>query len=83
MVVPANPRLDADAPITSLVLKDTGEQTTAIHIHDRDHEAGEPLEALLASEGVTHVFWKEGEALPPRVAKPHRDPAPRQEQALT
>ena len=74
--------LDAEAPIASLVLKDTGEQATAIHIHDRDTEAGEPLEALLASEGVAHVFWKEGEALPQRVARPRRGPAPKQEQVL-
>jgi hypothetical protein len=26
----------------------------------------EPLEALLAGEGVAHRFWKEGEPLPPR-----------------
>jgi hypothetical protein len=46
--------LDADTPIASLVLKDTGEDATAIHIHDRDTEASEPLEALLACEGVAH-----------------------------
>ena len=40
--------LDASAPIASLVLKDTGEDATAIHIHDGDTEASEPLEALLA-----------------------------------
>jgi hypothetical protein len=74
--------LDTETPIASLVLKDTGEQATAIHIHDRDHEAGEPLEALLASEGVDHVFWKEGEALPQRAARPRRGPTPRQEQAF-
>lgn len=57
---------DASAPIASLVLKDTGEDATAIHIHDGDIEASEPLEALLACEGVTHMVWTEGEPLPPR-----------------
>ena len=58
--------LDTDTPIASLVLKDTGEDATAIHIHDGDTEASEPLEALLACEGVMHTVWKEGEPLPPR-----------------
>lgn len=58
--------LDAATPIASLVLKDTGEDATAIHIHDGDTEASEPLEALLACEGVIHMVWKEGELLPPR-----------------
>lgn len=58
--------LDAGAPIASLVFKDTGEDATAIHIHDGDTEASEPLEALLACAGVTHMMWKEGEPLPPR-----------------
>jgi len=58
--------LDASAPIASLVLKDTGEDATAIHIHDGDTKASEPLEALLACEGVIHMVWKEGEPLPPR-----------------
>ena len=67
--------LDASTPIASLVLKDTGEDATAIHIHDGDTEASEPLEALLAGEGVTHMVWKEGEPLPPR-----QSPAPNRRQ---
>jgi len=61
--------LDADTPIASLVLKDTGEEACAIHIHDRDNEVAEPLEALLAGQGVAHRFWKEGEPLPARVSR--------------
>ena len=34
--------LDTDTPIASLVLKDTGEEASAIHIHDRDNEVAEP-----------------------------------------
>ncbi len=61
--------LDADTPIASLVLKDTGEEACAIHIHDRDNEVAQPLEALLAGQGVAHRFWKEGEPLPARVSR--------------
>jgi len=64
--------LDADTPIASLVLKDTGEEACAIHIHDRDNEVAEPLEALLAGQGVAHRFWKEGEPLPARVSRTPR-----------
>jgi len=64
--------LDADTPIASLVLKDTGENACAVHIHDRDNEVAEPLEALLAGQGVAHQFWKEGEPLPARVTRPRR-----------
>ena len=64
--------LDSDTPIASLVLKDTGEEASAIHIHDRDNELAEPLEALLAGHGVTHLLWKEGEPLPPRITRPRR-----------
>lgn len=64
--------LDADTPIASLVLKDTGEDACAVHIHDRDNEVAEPLEALLAGQGVAHQFWKEGEPLPARVTRPRR-----------
>lgn len=64
--------LDADTPIASLVLKDTGEHACAVHIHDRDNEVAEPLEALLAGQGVAHQFWKEGEPLPARVTRPRR-----------
>ena len=62
--------LDVDTPIASLVLKDAGEEACAIHIHDRDNEVAEPLEALLAGQGVAHQFWKEGEPLPARVSRP-------------
>ena len=61
--------LDVDTPIASLVLKDTGEEACAVHIHDRDNEVAEPLEALLAGQGVSHRFWKEGEPLPARVSR--------------
>jgi Protein of unknown function (DUF1173) len=64
--------LDVDTPIASLVLKDTGEEACAVHIHDRDNEVAEPLEALLAGQGVAHRFWKEGEPLPARVTRPRR-----------
>jgi hypothetical protein len=64
--------LDVDTPIASLVLKDTGEEACAVHIHDRDNEVAEPLEALLAGQGVAHRFWKEGEPLPARVSGPRR-----------
>jgi hypothetical protein len=64
--------LDVDTPIASLVLKDTGEEACAVHIHDRDNEVAEPLEALLAGQGVAHRFWKEGEPLPARVSRPRR-----------
>ena len=64
--------LDADTPIASLVLKDTGEEASAIHIHDRDNEVAEPLEALLAGQGVAHLLWKEGEPLPARVSRTPR-----------
>lgn len=64
--------LDTDTPIASLVLKDTGEEASAIHIHDRDSEVAEPLEALLAGQGVAHLLWKEGEPLPARVSRPPR-----------
>jgi hypothetical protein len=64
--------LDADTPIASLVLKDTGEDACAVHIHDRDNEVAEPLEALLSGQGVAHQFWKEGEPLPARVTRPRR-----------
>ena len=64
--------LDTDTPIASLVLKDTGEEASAIHIHDRDTEVAEPLEALLAGQGVAHLLWKEGEPLPARVTRPPR-----------
>lgn len=64
--------LDVDTPIASLVLKDTGEEACAIHIHDRDNEVAEPLEALLAGQGVAHWFWKEGEPLPARVSRVRR-----------
>ena len=56
--------LDTDTPIASLVLKDTGEEACAIHIHDRDNEVTGSLEALLAGQGVVHRLWKEGEPLP-------------------
>lgn len=64
--------LDAEVPIASMVLKDTGEEASAIHIHDREQEVPEPLKVLLAGQGVAHVLWKEGEPLPPRVTRPHR-----------
>ena len=64
--------LDVDTPIASLVLKDTGEEACAVHIHDRDNEVVEPLEALLAGQGVAHRFWKEGEPLPARVTRQRR-----------
>ncbi len=64
--------LDVDTPIASLVLKDTGEEACAVHIHDRDNEVAEPLEALLAGQGVAHRFWKEGEPLPARVSRARR-----------
>jgi hypothetical protein len=64
--------LDTDTPIASLVLKDTGEEASAIHIHDRDNEVAESLEALLAGQGVAHLLWKEGEPLPARVSRPPR-----------
>jgi hypothetical protein len=64
--------LDVDTPIASLVLKDTGEEACAVHIHDRDNEVAEPLEALLAGQGVAHRFWKEGEPLPARVSRVRR-----------
>ena len=64
--------LDVDTPIASLVLKDTGEEACAVHIHDRDNEVAEPLEALLAEHGVAHRFWKEGEPLPARVSRVRR-----------
>ncbi|GEO01905.1 hypothetical protein FHS51_002976 [Sphingobium wenxiniae] len=64
--------LDLDTPIASLVLKDTGEEASAIHIHDRDDEVAEPLEALLAGQGVAHLLWKEGEPLPARVSRAPR-----------
>ena len=64
--------LDTDTPISSLVLKDTGEEASAIHIHDRDNEVAGPLEALLAGQGVAHLLWKEGEPLPARVSRPPR-----------
>lgn len=64
--------LDVDTPIASLVLKDTGEEACAVHIHDRDNEVAEPLEALLAGQGVAHRFWKEGEPLPARVTRLRR-----------
>jgi hypothetical protein len=64
--------LDVETPIASLVLKDTGEEACAVHIHDRDNEVAEPLEALLAGQGVAHRFWKEGEPLPARVTRPRR-----------
>lgn len=64
--------LDADTPIASMVLKDTGEEASAVHIHDREQEVPEPLEILLAGRGVAHVLWKEGEPLPPRITRPRR-----------
>ena len=64
--------LDSDTPIASLVLTDTGEDASAIHIHDRDNEVAGPLEALVAGQGAAHHFWKEGEPLPVRVSRPQR-----------
>ncbi len=64
--------LDAETPIASMVLKDTGEVASAVHIHDREQEVPEPLKILLAGQGVAHVLWKEGEPLPPRISRPRR-----------
>ena len=64
--------LDAETPIASLVLKDTGEKASAVHIHDRDDEVGEMLKVLLSNEGVAHSFWKEGEPLPERAGLPRK-----------
>ena len=62
--------LAVDTPIASLVLTDTGEEACAVHIHDRDNEVAEPLEALLEGHGAAHHLWKEGERLPPRASRP-------------
>ena len=64
--------LASDTPIASLVLTDTGEDASAIHIHDRDNEVAGPLEALVAGREAAHHFWKEGEPLPVRVSRPQR-----------
>ncbi|MCW2406941.1 hypothetical protein M2336_003625 [Sphingobium sp. B1D7B] len=70
--------LAEDKPVTSLMLTDTGAQATAVHlVHDlAGPRSDEDLALLMNAQGVAHVTWQSGMALPPASHRHDRPDGP-------